>query len=238
MFPDYTAVTGLNPATDMQQGRGVLSPVFNLTIGIAAHNVVEEKCIKPGTTIRVSYSSLRLPLAAGRTPEMCVGAPPSSERRAAVARGHDVAIPGFLVDTLAEALRRGEAVFEVKLTSLARDDEYGAWDVVTCLVTAGMNSRTSKPCRLSSESSDSIPVPQQEPAVRIKITIISSNARLVAVYTVGPRSSTSIAAGDLDRQNPDEEPLLLRAKLVFHVSSGRVTSRSLSSTTSTRSTPA
>ncbi|TVU29193.1 hypothetical protein EJB05_20751, partial [Eragrostis curvula] len=162
MLPEYSvsidAVTGLDPATDTQQGRGVLSPVFNLTIGLTSHSAFKGGCIKPGTSIRVSYSSLRLPLAAGRAPEMCVGRRPSSERRAAVARGRDVAIPGFLADTLAEELRRGEAVFEVKIMSM--DDEDGEWDVLSCLMRAGA-AATSKTCRRSSKPFDSVPVTEQ-----------------------------------------------------------------------------
>ncbi|KAK3154644.1 hypothetical protein QOZ80_2BG0193300 [Eleusine coracana subsp. coracana] len=147
MSPEYTvaigAVSGLDPATEYTQpagrGRGVLSPAFNMTIGLASHSTLRGGCIKLGTTIRVSYSSLRLPLASGRAPEMCVGRRPS-------------------MDSLAEELRRGEAVFEVKLTSLG--EEGNRWDVVKCLATAGSGA-DSTPCDLSFVSFDSIPVPQQ-----------------------------------------------------------------------------
>ncbi|KAL6633969.1 hypothetical protein ACP70R_026640 [Stipagrostis hirtigluma subsp. patula] len=138
--PEYsvaiTAVSGLSPATDLQPGRGVLSPVFNLTVGIASHSALYGACINPGTSISVSYSRLRLPLAGGRAPDMCVRRRQSAELRAVVARGYDVALPGFLVDTLAEEMRRGEAMFEVTLTGL----EDGRWKVVTCWATAGASA--------------------------------------------------------------------------------------------------
>ncbi|RLM77999.1 hypothetical protein C2845_PM12G20640, partial [Panicum miliaceum] len=115
--------SGLDPATDLRPGRGVLSPVFNLTVGIASHSALAGGCINPGTFIRVSYSHLHLPMASGRAPDMCVGPGQSAESRAAVARGHDVAVPGFLVDSLAEDMRHGEAVFQVQLTGLASPEE-------------------------------------------------------------------------------------------------------------------
>ncbi|KAL6633970.1 hypothetical protein ACP70R_026641 [Stipagrostis hirtigluma subsp. patula] len=152
MHPEYsvaiTSVSGLDPAA--AAGTRLLDPVFNLTVGIASHSVVRGGCIDPGTAIRVSYSSLRLPMASGRAPEMCVGKRPSSERRPAVATGHGVAVPGFVADSLAEDMRRGEAAFEVKLTS--QEDQY-EWKVVTCWVRVG-DAAGSKTCTLSKVSND------------------------------------------------------------------------------------
>ena len=146
MSPEYsvaiTGVSGLDPATDLRPGRGALSPVFNLTVGIASRSALAGGCISPGTSIRVTYSGLHLPMASGRAPDMCVGPGQSAEPRAAVARGHDVAVPGFLVDSLAEDMRRGDALFQVQLTGLqasaSPEEERGrAWKVVTCWVRAG-----------------------------------------------------------------------------------------------------
>jgi hypothetical protein len=67
----------------VRQGKGLLNPVFD--------------------------SHLRVPMAGGRTPEMCAGLWKSVEPR-------QVALAGFLVNSLVEDMRRGEAVFEVKLT--------------------------------------------------------------------------------------------------------------------------
>ncbi|KAG2652380.1 hypothetical protein PVAP13_1NG351400 [Panicum virgatum] len=168
MSPEYsvaiTAVSGLDPATDLRPGRGVLSPVFNLTVGIASRSTLAGGCISPGTSIRVSYSHLHLPMASGRAPDMCVGPGQSAEPRAAVARGHDVAVPGFLVDSLAEDMRRGDALFQVQLTGLqasaSPEEERGrAWKVVTCWVRAGEAAALDRPwpCYETWKDIDSMP---------------------------------------------------------------------------------
>ncbi|CAL4889893.1 unnamed protein product [Urochloa decumbens] len=118
--PDYsiaiTAVSGLDPATDLQKGPlGLLSPAFNLTVGVASRSRVYGACIGPHTAVKVSCSYLLLPLASGSAPAICVGPLESSGPRPVAARGRDVAVPGFLVDTLAEEMRSGEAMFQVKL---------------------------------------------------------------------------------------------------------------------------
>ncbi|KAL6633968.1 hypothetical protein ACP70R_026639 [Stipagrostis hirtigluma subsp. patula] len=151
--PEYsvaiTAVSGLSPAADLQRGGKELlvSPVFNLTVGVASRSALRGGCVGPGTAIDVSYSVRRLPMAGGRAPEMCAGPKETIEPRPAVARGHDVAVPGFLVDRLAEDMRRGEAVFEVKLMGL---EDGGYWKVVTCLLRVGdAPAAALKPCTVS-----------------------------------------------------------------------------------------
>lgn len=142
--PEYsvaiTGVSGLDPATDLRQGRGVLSPAFNLTVALESHHALGHGgCIGPGTSIKVSYSHLHLPMASGRAPEMCVAPGKATGPVPAVARGNDVAVPGYLVDSLAEDLRRGEAMFQVQLTGMALPEEgYGhMWKVVKCWVRVG-----------------------------------------------------------------------------------------------------
>ncbi|CAL4886665.1 unnamed protein product [Urochloa decumbens] len=129
--PDYsiaiTAVSGLDPATDLQKNHlGLLNPAFNLTVGVASRSRVYGACIGPHTAVKVSYSYLRLPLASGTAPAICVGPLESSGPRPVAARGRDVAVPGFLVDTLAEEMRSGEAMFQVQLIEGRR----GGWRYV------------------------------------------------------------------------------------------------------------
>lgn len=168
MPPEYsvaiTAVSGLQPAAtadpqpQINSRGGVLYPVFNLTVGLASHSVLAGGCIEPGTAVRVSYSYLRLPMASGRAPDMCV-APREAAERQVVARGREVAMPGFLVGSLAEEMRRGEAAFEVKLTSLEEDGK--SWKVVTCWARAGSaGAGASKPCVQSFTMIDEMPEPQ------------------------------------------------------------------------------
>ncbi|KAL6899583.1 hypothetical protein ACP4OV_006241 [Aristida adscensionis] len=138
LSPEYsvaiTGVSGLSPATDQQQGGGVLNPVFNLTVGVASPSALGGACIGAGTTVMVSYSHLRIPLAGGLAPETCAGPRQRAEPRTVVARGHDVAVPGFVVDALAaEETKPGNALFEVKLTDL-EDDQ---WKEVTCWARVG-----------------------------------------------------------------------------------------------------
>ncbi|KAK3158472.1 hypothetical protein QOZ80_2AG0137700 [Eleusine coracana subsp. coracana] len=149
-----TGVSGLDPATDLQRG-GPLSPVFNLTIGMDSVSAFNGGCIKPRTSIKVSYSHLRVPMAGGRAPEMCVGPWGSAVALPAVAGGHDVALPGFLVDSLAEDMRRGDAMFEVQLTVL--DDE--GWRMVTCWARLGDDTGAALniPCKETLRRTDRIP---------------------------------------------------------------------------------
>lgn len=160
--PEYSvviaAVTGLDPVTDLQ-GRVALDPVFNLTVGIASASSLYGACIEPGTAIKVSYSYVRLPLAGGRAPDMCVEPLQSSEKLPVVARGFGVDVPGFLLDSLAEDMRRGEAVFEVKLTGL---EDGKQWKVVTCWARVGDAVAAVKdPCTVHYVDTDSMPEPLQ-----------------------------------------------------------------------------
>ena len=114
--PEYSmeiaAVSGLDPYTDLQ-GSGVLSPEFNVTVRIASRSRNKE-CSVPDMSVDVSYSYLNVPLAAGRVPAFCA-APWQSQEQTAVARGGAVVVPGFLLDSLAEDMRNGQAVFTVNL---------------------------------------------------------------------------------------------------------------------------
>nr|TKW40375.1 hypothetical protein SEVIR_1G241800v2 [Setaria viridis] len=114
--PDYsisiTAVSGVRP----RPGDG---PAEGRAYGA---------CIGPYTAVEVSYSYLRLPLASGSTPGVCVGPLELIGPRAVVVHGRDVAVPGFLVDSLAEEMRSGEAMVEVKLIEGGGG---GWWDVET-----------------------------------------------------------------------------------------------------------
>ncbi|KAK3154643.1 hypothetical protein QOZ80_2BG0193290 [Eleusine coracana subsp. coracana] len=140
--PEYTVViTGVSgldrPAVpDTKQGGVLINPAFNLTIGVASKSKMHGACIDPHTIVKVSYSYLQLPLAAGNVPSVCVSPLESSDLRRVVAKGRNVAVPGFLFDTLAEEMRSGEALFEVKLN--AYDGKWDDWtNVLTRWVVVG-----------------------------------------------------------------------------------------------------
>ncbi|KAF0931587.1 hypothetical protein E2562_005552 [Oryza meyeriana var. granulata] len=144
-YPQYTveiaAVAGLDPAADLS-GRAALNPVFNLTVGVTSTSTMCGACIDPGSSVKVSYSYEHLPLASGPVQDVCVR-PGKSSEELVVARGIGVKVPGFLLDSLAEEMRRGEAVFEVKLIT-RQDRPDGGMDmdtrymtVVTCLARVG-----------------------------------------------------------------------------------------------------
>lgn len=99
--------------------------------------------------MKVSY--LRVPLAVGRAPEPGEGTCAAAGQRrdlAVVARGRGVVVPGFLLDSLAEDVRRGEAVFEVTLMSPSARD--GDWKERTCWGKVGDDASLEAPCVASS----------------------------------------------------------------------------------------
>ncbi|OEL22240.1 hypothetical protein BAE44_0016741 [Dichanthelium oligosanthes] len=106
--------------------------------------------------MQVSY--LRVPLAAGRVrPADGLCAPPwkSTGDLAVVARGKAVAVPGFLLHSLAEDMRTREAVFEVTLMS-----PHGSyWHVCTCWGKIGDAAALENSCATSLVQAD-LPVPQ------------------------------------------------------------------------------
>jgi hypothetical protein len=157
------AVSGLDPATDLQLQEGrQLDPAFNLTIRIDASLSGNDKsayCLHKSTSVQVSYSYLRVPLAAGRVPEpgnATCAVPGRRKDLAVVARGRGVAVPGFLLDILAEEMGRGQAVFEVTLMSPGG----GVWNVMTCWGKVGDDSTLEAPC-VTSWVKASLPVLQQ-----------------------------------------------------------------------------
>uniref|UniRef100_A0A0E0K2I5 Late embryogenesis abundant protein LEA-2 subgroup domain-containing protein n=1 Tax=Oryza punctata TaxID=4537 RepID=A0A0E0K2I5_ORYPU len=139
---EIASVSGLDPATDLHAG-AALDPVFNLTVGIASKGLYCGVCIEPRTAVKVSYSYLGLPLAGGRVPEVCAGANEPTEKRAVIARGVGVSVPGYLLDSLAEDMRSGEAVFEVKL--IEGDGDRYSRTVATCWARVGGGSDARNP---------------------------------------------------------------------------------------------
>jgi hypothetical protein len=109
----------------------VLSPEFNVTVRIASRSRNEE-CLAPDMSVEVSYSYLNVPLAAGRVPAFCAR-PWGRQEQTAVARGRAVVVPGFLLDSLAEDMRNGQAVFTVKLMTPHEDhwdEKLSCWGMV------------------------------------------------------------------------------------------------------------
>jgi hypothetical protein len=68
-----------------------------------------------------------------------------------------VAVPGFLLDSLADDMRRGVAAFEVTLMT----PRYGGWDVTTCRGKVGDAATLEAPCPYSSWVKAGLPVKQQ-----------------------------------------------------------------------------
>jgi hypothetical protein len=162
--PEYSmeiaAVSGLNPHTDLQ-GSGVLSPEFNVTVRLASRSRNEE-CLVPDMSVEVSYSYLNVPLAAGRVPVFCAR-PWESQEQTAVARGRAVVVPGFLLDSLAEDMRNGQAVFTVRLMTPHLDhwdEKLSCWGMVGAPCVESANAGLPMP-----QPGDSGRVPQ--PAVHI-----------------------------------------------------------------------
>jgi hypothetical protein len=171
------AITGLDPDMDLQDGRA-LDPAFNLTVRIDASlsgNAKSSYCLHKSTSVQVSY--LRVPLAGGRVPEPgkdTCAAPGSRKDLAVVARGRGVGVPGFLLDSLAEDMGRGEAVFQVTLMSPGS----GGWNVMTCWGKVGDGSTLEAPCvnawvkasfpepQPSGSGSGNVPVPWPWPGRR------------------------------------------------------------------------
>ncbi|KAF0931586.1 hypothetical protein E2562_005551 [Oryza meyeriana var. granulata] len=139
---EIAAVSGLDPATDLH-GRAPLDPVFNLTVGIASQSLFIGTCIEPRTAVKVSYSYLGLPLAGGRAPAVCAGPKEWSEKRTVFARGVGVSVPGYMLDSLAEDMRSGEAVFKVELIA---GEDGGYRTVAMCLARVGGGGLEAK-CR-------------------------------------------------------------------------------------------
>ena len=134
------AISGLDPATDLQDGRA-LDPAFNLTIRLDASRGELSACLNESTSVQVSY--LRLPLAVGRAPNDNYAAAGQLRDVEVVARGRGVVVPGFLLDSLAEDMRRGVAAFEVTLMSPSN----GGWDVMTCWAKVGDHAALEAPCQ-------------------------------------------------------------------------------------------
>ncbi|KAL6650363.1 hypothetical protein ACP70R_009288 [Stipagrostis hirtigluma subsp. patula] len=139
----HSTATGLPAALD---------PVFNLTVRVTSRGR-DEECLNPATSLQVSY--LRVPLAGRRVPPGLCAAPWQRKEQTAVARGRSVAVPGFLLDSLAEDLRSGTAVFEVTLMS----PRGGSWHVLTCWARIADGAALERPCGESWIDAD-VPVPQ------------------------------------------------------------------------------
>ncbi|XBI99440.1 hypothetical protein VPH35_019518 [Triticum aestivum] len=114
--PWYSAVidsvTGLDPATDL--ARPSLDPLFNLTLCVASPSHMLTQYIEPGTNVEVTYHGVLL--ASGPAHRLCAGPLKVPRGQAVITRGHGVRVPGFVLDRLAEDMRRGVGSFDVTLT--------------------------------------------------------------------------------------------------------------------------
>jgi hypothetical protein len=157
------AASGLEPSTTTTAAAALMNPVFNVTVRVTSRSR-DEACLDPDTSVQVSY--LRVPLAGGHARladgggggRLC--APPWKHAdHDVVARGKAVAVPGYLLDSLAEDVRTGEAVFQVTLMSPAY--AYGGyWHVYTCWGKVGDAAALDHSCEDSWVRADVLPVPQ------------------------------------------------------------------------------
>jgi len=159
------AVSGLNPAKDLHGPPALLYPAFNLTLRVASPRTAEDReCVKPGTTVEVSYPrSAGVPLATGTAPTFCVDVGERREEGSVIAWGDGVRLPGLVLDSLAAD---GAPEFGVKLTPLP--DCRSGWrfcsdtvDVISCWAKVGGGPA---PCSVLKERV-SLP-PLQRPGVR------------------------------------------------------------------------
>ncbi|KAL6885464.1 hypothetical protein ACP4OV_010243 [Aristida adscensionis] len=103
--------------------------------------------------MRVSY--LRVPLAGGH---LRAAAPMEQRDEEVVARGRGVAVPGYLLDSLADDVRSGRAVFEVTLMSPHGGG--GRWRVLRCWAkVVADEAALEHRCRVSYVDAD-LPVPR------------------------------------------------------------------------------
>jgi hypothetical protein len=156
------AVSGLDPATDLQARPALLDPAFNLTLHVASPTTASWcQCIDAGTTVEVSYLRSGVPLATGPAPAFCVEVGEQREESSIVAWGEGVRLPGFVLDSLAADMRNGTTEFGIKLTeplpycgSSMRYCSSRVWVLSCCKIGGG-----PAPCSFSYERA-SVPVPR------------------------------------------------------------------------------
>uniref|UniRef100_A0A0D9VIE2 Late embryogenesis abundant protein LEA-2 subgroup domain-containing protein n=1 Tax=Leersia perrieri TaxID=77586 RepID=A0A0D9VIE2_9ORYZ len=134
------AVVGLDPATDLQGGKGALNLAFNLTVTLAWRSSLRGACVTPGATVTLWYASdEEHPLATGLVPAFCVG-PQESREVLVVARGADVSVPGYLLQGLADGIRLGQVMFEFNLvTPVDKENNRIDWCRATVVQKASCN---------------------------------------------------------------------------------------------------
>ncbi|RLN35379.1 hypothetical protein C2845_PM03G17930 [Panicum miliaceum] len=154
--PTYSVAIAGASGLDVD-GATAFNPVFNVTVRVTSRSK-DQACLHPATSVRVSY--VGVPLAGGRVRPAAGGfcAPPRQHADlAAVARGKAVAVPGYLLDSLAKDMRTGEAVFEVTLMS--PDGRY--WQVLTCWGKIEDAAALEDSCTRSSVDARDLPQPGQ-----------------------------------------------------------------------------
>ncbi|XBH66016.1 hypothetical protein VPH35_119490 [Triticum aestivum] len=88
---------------------------FNLTLRIASlYSVWSRMCMEAGTYVKVSYRCVPLAASAATLHALCVG-PRKSREEPIVARGVDVRLPGYMMDSLVADIRSGVEAFGVEL---------------------------------------------------------------------------------------------------------------------------
>ncbi|CAD6261408.1 unnamed protein product [Miscanthus lutarioriparius] len=147
--------------TDLHGPPALLYPAFNLTLRVASPRTAEDReCVKPGTTVEVSYPrSAGVPLATGTAPTFCVDVGERREEGSVIAWGDGVRLPGLVLDSLAAD---GAPEFGVKLTPLP--DCRSGWrfcsdtvDVISCWAKVGGGPA---PCSVLKERVSLPPVPR------------------------------------------------------------------------------
>ena len=108
----YVAVDSVSPLS-LAPTSGGLS--FNLTLGVYSSSYGAKACILPGTYVEVSYRGFKLAASEAEVGRLCADPRKSVEKRVAVTRVTGGVPAGQVLDSLAEDMKQGVAVFDVTL---------------------------------------------------------------------------------------------------------------------------
>ncbi|KAJ1269906.1 hypothetical protein BS78_06G013600 [Paspalum vaginatum] len=132
-IPSASGLDYRRSAAGQSSARPLLDPLFNLTVRITSRSSSKgPACMNPTTSVRVRYMGVQL-AAVSVPPGLCAAPRRRSEELRVVARGQDVAMSPFLLDTLARDVGSGNALFKVVLMSPDGDH----WDARTCMARIG-----------------------------------------------------------------------------------------------------
>ncbi|XBI50545.1 hypothetical protein VPH35_113930 [Triticum aestivum] len=104
----YTVAADSVSSTDSNTGLS-----FNLTLGVASQSYVSDACIKPGTYMEVTYRGVQIAASVPETRFICVK--PWKKKDEKVLAMTTTVLGGNVLDSLVAEMKRGVAVFDVRL---------------------------------------------------------------------------------------------------------------------------